>query len=342
MGDYYEQRAGDAGLLISEATPVSEEGGGWRNAPHMRDAATHVPAWKKIVDRVHAKGGVMYLQLWHIGRQSHSSYHPTTGRIVSASALPHSGEQKATTGMAPPEVPHSLTTEEVQATIQDFIHSAKLAKEAGFDGVALHSANGYLLDCFFQSSTNQRTDQYGGSIENRCRMVQEIVAGIIESGAFPANRIGFRLSPNGVFGDMGSEDNFETFLGIAKIMNQYGMAFLDVMDGLGFGFHNKCKKVTCMDLRKVWDGPIICNVSLTKEIAEGMIRSGAADMASFGRLYISNPDLAARFANNWPVEPEAAYEHWWQPHTNEKGYTDWPTYQPKETEKIEEKKEVEQ
>jgi N-ethylmaleimide reductase len=234
MAEYYEQRASGAGIIITEATSVSEEGGGWRNAPHMRDA-THVEAWKKIVDRVHAKGSIIYLQLWHIGRQSHSSFHPSTGRIVSASPIPHSGQQKATTGMADPEIPHELTTEEVQATIRDFVNTAKLAKEAGFDGVALHSANGYLLDCFFQSSTNQRTDQYGGSIENRCRMVKEIVQGIIDIGAYPANRIAFRLSPNGVFGDMGSEDNFETFIGIAKIMNEFGMAFLDVMVSTVFG-----------------------------------------------------------------------------------------------------------
>lgn len=324
MAEYYEQRAG-AGIIMTEATPVSEEAGGWRNAPHM-STAEHAAAWKKIVDRVHAKDGIIYLQLWHIGRQSHSSFHPATNRIVSASPIPIVAQTKATFGMADAEVPHELTKEEIQQVIADFVNAAELAKEAGFDGVCLHSANGYLIDCFFQSCSNQRTDEYGGNPENRCRFVKEIIEGIIASGAFPANRIGFRISPNGTFGEMGSDDNDVTFLTIAKIMNQFGLAFLDVMDGLGFGYHNKCPALTCMDLKKVWDGPLICNVGLTRDAAEGMIRSGAADLCSFGRLYISNPDLVDRFANNWPVEPEAPYETWWQPGTNEKGYTDWPTY----------------
>lgn len=146
MGEYYEQRA-EAGIIMTEATSVSEDGSGWRNAPHIR-TPEHAAAWKSIVDRVHAKDGIIYLQLWHIGRQSHSSFHPTTNRIVSASALPmEGGETKATFGMAPAEVPHELTVEEIKETIADFVNGAKLAKEAGFDGVALHSANGYLLVC---------------------------------------------------------------------------------------------------------------------------------------------------------------------------------------------------
>lgn len=231
------------------------------------------------------------MQLWHIGRQAHSSQHPNTKRIVAPSSIPISGGKVKNIDRqdVEPEVPHALTKEEIKATVQDYVNAAKHAAEAGFDGVELHSANGYLIDEFLQSSTNQRTDEYGGSPENRMRFLREIVEAIIASQAFPANRIGFRLSPNGVFGGMGSSDNYETFVHVAKRMNEYGLAYLHLLDGLGFGYHGLDKVVTCMDIKRVFDGPIIANVSLTRDVAEGLIRSGAADAVAFGRLYISNP-----------------------------------------------------
>lgn len=324
QAEYYEQRA-SAGLVITEATAVSEEGYGWRNAPQIC-TAEQVEGWKKVVDRVHAKGGKIFLQLWHLGRQAHSTFHPTTNRTVSASNIRMTGKVK-TLNMddTEPEVPHALTTEEIKMTILDFVEAAKRCKEAGFDGVEVHGANGYLVDQFLQSCSNVRTDEYGGSMENRIRFLKEIVEGIIASGAYPANRIGFRISPNGGFGGMGSEDNVEMFSYVAKEMNKYNLAYMHVMDGLGFGYHGKAKPVTCAQLRKYYDGIIMCNVGLTKEVAEGMIRSGAADMACFGRLYMSNPDLPERFANNWPLAESAAYDTWWG-HTGAKGYTDFPTY----------------
>merc|ERR1712176_56299 len=191
--------------------------------------------------------------------------------------------------------------------IQDYVKAAKLAQEAGFDGIEVHSANGYLIDQFLQSCSNNRTDQYGGSMENRIRFLQEVVEAIIESVAFPANRIGFRLSPNGVFGAMGSKDNYEMFTYVAQTMSKYGLAYLHAMDGKGFGWHDLCQEVKVFDLKKNFNGPVICNVGLTKDTAEGMIRSGGADLACFGRLYMSNPDLPARIANNWPLAKEAEY-----------------------------------
>jgi 2,4-dienoyl-CoA reductase-like NADH-dependent reductase (Old Yellow Enzyme family) len=286
----------------------------------------HVAGWKNVVERVHAKGGKMFLQLWHQGRQAHSSFHPTTKRTVSASNIPMTGKVKTVDmGDTEPEIPHALTLEEVKATIQDYVAAAKRADEAGFDGVEVHAANGYLVDQFIQSCSNIRTDEYGGSKEGRVKFLKDIVEALIASG-YPASKIGFRLSPNGAFGGMGSEDNVEMFPYVAKEMNQYNLAYMHVMDGLGFGYHGKCKVVTCADLRKHFDGIIICNVGLTKGIAEGMIRSGAADMACFGRLYISNPDLPERFANDWPIAEPAPYDTWWGP-TGAKGYTDFPTYQ---------------
>jgi len=326
MAEHYAQRA-SGGLLVTEATAVSELGAGWRNAPHIR-TADQVEGWKKVTSAVHAKGGVIYLQLWHMGRAAHSSHHPSTNDTVSASAIAAVGQTHAVTGeYVDYEVPRALTAEEVQETTQDFVKAARLAKEADFDGVELHSANGYLFDQFLQSSSNQREDQYGGSPENRLRFLKETVEALIEDGAFPANRIGFRISPNGNYGSMGSADNDTMFPYVCEELDKYGLAYVHVMDGLGFGFHSLCKVVTVADIRKVWSGPIITNIGLNKESAEGVIRSGAADLAAFGRLYISNPDLVERFANNWPVEPEAAYEHWWYP-TGEKGYTDFPFYTP--------------
>lgn len=334
QGLYYEQRA-SGGLILTEATGISEEGYGWRNAAAIY-SDEHVEGWRKVTDRVHAKDGKIFCQLWHMGRQAHSSYNPTTKRTVSASTEKMVGNVKTINGEdVEGEVPHALTIEEIKTTIADFVNGAVKAKAAGFDGVEIHGANGYLIDQFLQSKTNKRTDEYGGSKENRIRILKEVVDGIIASGAFPANRIGFRISPNGAFGDMGSEDNFEMFTFVAKEMNPYGLAYLHIMDGLGFGYHGKDKVVTCADIRKNFDGVIMANVGLTKEIAEGLIRSGACDLACFGRLYISNPDLPERFANDWPLAESAPYESWWG-FTAEKGYTDWPVYVPtKEDEKKE-------
>eukprot|EP00466_Bigelowiella_natans_P017432 jgi/Bigna1/92568/estExt_fgenesh1_pm.C_330004 len=330
MVEYYEQRA-SGGLLITEATAISELGSGWLNAPHIR-TKEEVAGWKKVVDHVHKRKGRIFLQLWHMGRQGHSSFHPSTNDIVSASAIKiKGGHARNIKGENVEwETPRALSIDDIKATVQDYKKAAELCKEAGFDGVEIHAANGYLIDQFLQSSTNKRADEYGGSQEKRIRFLKEIFEAI--SKVYPAGRIGFRLSPNGNYGDMGSEDNDKMFRFIAQEMDKYKPAYMHIMDGLGFGFHGKCSVVTCADLKKYFSGPIICNVGLTKGVAEGMIRSGAADLACFGRLYISNPDLAERFANDWPLEKEAPYETWWQA-TGAKGYTDWPTYSPKKEEK---------
>lgn len=259
-------------------------------------------------------------------RQSHSSYHPSTNDIVAPSAIKMNGQGKNNKNEpVEPETPRAMTVEDIKSTIQDYVNGARLAKEAGFDGVEIHSANGYLIDLFLQSSTNKRADEYGGSMENRVRFLKEIVEAMIEEGSFPANRIAFRLSPNGAYGDMGSDDNDVMFPFVAKTMSQYGLAFCHVMDGLGFGYHEKCKVVTVFDMKKEFNGPVIANVGLTKETGEGMIRSGAADMVAYGRPYISNPDLPERFKNNWPLNADPEYETWWRP-TGAVGYTDFPFY----------------
>lgn len=225
-----------------------------------------------------------------------------------------------------------MTIENIKDTIQDYVKAAQLAKKAGFDGVEVHSANGYLLDQFLQSCSNKRTDEYGGSIENRSRFLMEVIEALIADGAYPANRIGVRISPNGAFGGMGSEDNYEVFPAVAAKLNKVGLAYLHVMDGLGFGFHDKCKIVTTHDIRKNFDGPVIANVGLNKDMAEGMIRSGTVDLCCFGRPFISNPDLVERYKNDWPLNPDAEFPTWWGLGMGAKGYTDFPFYEEKKEE----------
>jgi N-ethylmaleimide reductase len=329
MAEYYSQRA-SAGLIISEATAISEEGYGWFGSPGIY-TKEHAEGWKLSTDAVHAKGGVIFAQLWHMGRQAHSSFN-SRGRTVSASAIKIPGGGKIRDVNQKDslyEVPHALTVEEIKATINDYRNSALVAKEAGFDGVELHGANGYLIDQFLQSVSNQRTDAYGGSIENRIRFLLEVVESVTQ--VFSPDRVGVRLGPNGVYGGMGGEDNHELFIEVAKKLNSYGLAYLHVMDGLGFGFHNKCAPVTLYDMKKHFNGPIIGNVGFTKETAEGAIRSGACDFVAFGRPYISNPDLVERFKNNWPLEPTAPMNVWYgrdsDPENCLEGYT---TYKPYE------------
>jgi len=329
MVEYYTQRA-SAGLVITEATAISEEAFGWANAP-MISTPEHAAAWKKVTDAVHAKGGKIFLQLWHLGRQSHSSFHPSTNDTVSASAI------KITSGHAKNsknenvehETPRALTIPQIATTVQDYVKATRLSKEAGFDGVEVHGANGYLVDQFLQTRTNVRTDKYGGSMENRYRFLKEIIEAILADGAFPADRVGVRLSPNGNFGDMGSEDNDVLFPYVAKQLSSFGLAYLHVMDGTGFGFHNKCQLVTAMDMKQAFQGNIMTNIGLDKASAQGMLRSGSTDLVAFGRLYISNPDLVERFQNNWPLNPDAPYEHWWTNSLGATGYTDYPFYDEK-------------
>jgi N-ethylmaleimide reductase len=196
-----------------------------------------------------------------------------------------------------------------------------------FDGVEVHGANGYLIDTFIQTISNQRTDNYGGSFENRYRFLDEVITKLKE--VYPSNRIGVRLSPNGAFGGMGSEDNDKIFPYIASRLSEHKMAYLHLMDGLGFGFHGKCPAISLFPIKKNFGGLMIGNIDFNKDTAEGALRTGAADMISFGRPYISNPDLAERFLNGYPLAEDAPHSVWYggiDPVTYHIGYTDFPAY----------------
>ena len=318
MGEYYTQRA-SAGLIIAEATTISEQGFGWVDSPGIYNDA-QVAGWRKIVEALHAQGTPIFLQLWHCGRASHSSFHG--GRpAVSASPIKINGDYLHTPiGKQPYETPRALETAEVAAVVGDYRRAAARAKAAGFDGVEIHSANGYLIDQFLQSKTNQRTDLYGGSVENRYRFLKEIVTAILQE--WPAARVGVRLSPNGNFNDMGAPDFRETFTHVARQLNSFGLAYLHVVDGLAFGFHQLGEPMTLPEFRAVFDGPLMGNCGYTQETAEAAIAAGHADLIAFGRPYLSNPDLVERFANHWALNPPADMAVWSAP--DAQGYTDFP------------------
>lgn len=326
MREYYEIRA-SAGLIIAEATAISEQGYGFFAAPGIY-TKEHAEGWKNVVDAVHRKNGRIFLQLWHTGRKSHSSFHPHTPIVApSPIAIPDGFVYDANRNKVDHEVPHELTKEEIALVIQDYRRAASLAHEAGFDGVEVHAANGYLIDEFLQSCSNHRTDEYGGSYENRFRFLQEVIEAVKE--VYPPSRIGVRVSPNGVFSGMGSEDNHLMYPYVAARLSEYGLAYLHLMDGLWRGGNTKCPRVTLFDLKRHFNGPLIGNIDYTQETGDGAIRTGAVDAIAFGTLFLSNPDLADRFANKWPLNPPPPLEEYYgltgDPKENLKGYL---TYRP--------------
>ncbi len=321
MAEYYTQRTG-SGLIITEGTFISNQADGWVNAPGIYTEA-QTEGWKKVVESVSAKNTPIFMQLWHCGRASHSSFHD--GKLaVAPSAIAIDEEYIHTpNGKQPHETPRALETDEIPQIVADYKKAAENAKKAGFDGVEIHSANGYLLDSFLQSKTNKRKDKYGGSLENRYRFLQEVVEAVIS--VFPSNRVGVRISPNGSYNDMGSPDYRETFLYVAEKLDSFELAYLHILDGLAFGFHELGDPMTLTEFRQVFKGPIVGNCGYTQETAEAAIENGDADLIAFGRPYISNPDLVDRFANNWPLNPDASVKVWYSP--GQEGYTDFPTYQ---------------
>ena len=322
MAEYYTQRA-NAGLIITEGTAPSAQGNGWVEAPGIYNEA-QTEGWKQVAQAVREQGTPIFVQLWHTGRASHSSFQEDGQLPVAPSAIKIEGAESHTAdGKKPYEVPRALETEEIPGVVEDYKKAAENAKAAGFDGVEIHAANGYLINEFLDSKTNQRSDRYGGSLENRYRFLKEIIEAV--QTVLPASRIGVRISPNGSFNDMGAPDFRETFTYVAKQLNSYGLAYLHVMDGLAFGFHELGEPMKLAEFRAVFNGTIIGNCGYDREQAEGAIASGDADLIAFGRPYIGTPDLVARFENNWELNPDAPMETWYTP--GPEGYTDYPTYE---------------
>jgi N-ethylmaleimide reductase len=322
MAEYYAQRSA-AGLLITEATTISEQANGWDQSPGIyTDAMTD--GWKFTTAAVHETGGVIFLQLWHTGRASHSRFHGGSPAVAPSAIKINEPYTHTPDGKQPHEVPRALETSEIPQIVEDYRRATERAKQAGFDGVEIHAANGYLIDNFLQSKTNHRTDEYGGSIENRSRFLEQVVEAT--TSVWP-QRVGVHLAPNGSFNDMGSPDFREQFTYAAAQLDRFGLAYLHLVDGLAFGFHKLGEPMTLADFRSVFHGPLIGNCGYTKETAEQAIASGDTDLISFGRPYISNPDLVERFKHDWPLAETAPMADWYSP-TGAKGYTDFPAYAP--------------
>lgn len=336
MAEYYTQRA-SCGLLITEGTHTSAGARGWFRAPEIF-LPEHAAAWRLVTDRVHLAGGNIFCQLWHSGRASHSSFRKGLPGFEGDLALPvapsaikrpsHSGKQSYTAveGFVDIETPRALSEEEVDALPEEFRNAAQTAKEAGFDGVELHSANGYLMDEFLQSVSNKREDKYGGSLENRFRVVERSLKAICT--VFEPDCVGIRLSPNGVFNGMGSDDFRESFLYYAEQLGKMNLAYLHIMIGVGFGFHEKGEAMVMSEFRKVYPGTLIANVGYDAESAEKEISDGHADFVSFARPLINNPDFVERVTDGAKLAPAADHTTFYSSVENvltTEGYTDYKT-----------------
>lgn len=322
MVEYYTQRASESGLIIAEATPVSRQGYGYNKAPGIY-ADEQIGGWRRVTEAVHAKGGRIFLQLWHVGRQSHPDLQPGGGDPVAPSALQAEGHAYGDNGPLPFTMPRELRTDEIPAIVETFRLGAKRAQAAGFDGVEIHGANGYLPDQFLQDGTNKRTDEYGGPIENRARFMIEVVEAAIS--VFGADRVGLRLAPSGTYGDMHDSDPEGTFGYVARRMDELGLAYLHIIEPRikGIDEIRVEEPIAAKHMRRHFAGPIIAAGGFDKDSAEAIVNSGNADLVAFGRFFISNPDLPERLRAGAPLE---AYDRETFYGGDGRGYTDYPVY----------------
>jgi N-ethylmaleimide reductase len=331
--EYYAQRATPGGLIIAEASPVMVTGRGNPGTPGIY-SDDQIEGWRRVVDAVHAKGGLIFLQIWHVGRVSHSSFQPGGGLPVAPSAVGIVGNgmlaMTADGKMVPYETPRALETSEVREIVAAFRQAAVNAMKAGFDGVEIHGANGYLIEQFLQSHTNLRTDQYGGGIENRARLLLEITQAAI--GVWGADRVGVRLSPYGVANGSGEADPMPLYTHVIKALDPLGLAYLHFIEprssGAGRAEVNHQNVPSAMVLfRPIWSSLLISAGGFTGEAAEAAIAQGHADAIAFGRIFIANPDLPRRLQHGFPLTP---YNRATFYSGEEVGYTDYPTHGERE------------
>lgn len=319
QGLYYEQRA-SAGLLITEGSQVSEKAVGYINTPGIYSEA-QVEGWKTVTKRVHDKGGKIFIQLWHVGRMSHPDFH--NGELpVSASAINPNAQSFTPSGFKDTVTPKEMTLEDIKTTVKDFQIAAANAIKAGFDGVEIHSSNGYLFQQFFNGCSNKRTDEYGGSNENRARFFFEVLDAM--KAVIPQEKIGVRFNPSlhGMFGITIDEDTIPTFEYIIKKLNDYNLAyvhlsepFTDVSE-VPFAVTEIAKH-----FRPLYNGTLMINTAFDKDKGNKVIEAGDADLVAYGKPFISNPDLVERFENNLEL---AAWDQETFYTTGVKGYTDYP------------------
>jgi N-ethylmaleimide reductase len=315
---YYEQRV-SAGLIITEASQVSPQGLGYPATPGIYSSA-QVEGWRSIVDAVHAQGGRIFLQLWHVGRISHPSLQPDGALPVAPSAIAPSGMASTYTGQQPFVTPRALEISEIPGIVEQFRKGAENALAAGFDGVEIHGANGYLLDQFLRDGSNQRTDQYGGAIENRARLHLEVTEAVV--GVWGSDRVGIRLSPSGTFNDMSDSNPQATFGYLIDQLNRFNLAYLHLLEPSEADLRHGGTAVPTQYFRPIYQGTLMVNWDYDQEKGNAAIANGDADLVSYGKLFISNPDLPERFKLNAPLNPP-------DPNTfyggGEAGYIDYPS-----------------
>lgn len=319
MAEYYSQRA-SAGLIISEATQISEQAAGWVETPGIYNQA-QIQGWRSITDAVHQQGGKIVLQLWHTGRASHPDFQPGGGLPISASALKPAGEIYTPGGKKEFVTPRAVDLDEIPGIIQQYGVATRNAQAAGFDGVEVHGANGYLLDQFLRDGSNQRTDAYGGSIANRARLMLEVVAAVVD--AWSADRVGVRLSPMNAFNDMRDSDPVATFTHAATALNEFNLAYLHLLEALpGHPLAVEGEWVG-PSIRQAFQGPLMVNGGYDAVTGDDAIATGAADLVAYGVPFIANPDLPERYRRQAPLnpaDPSTFYTH------GPEGYTDYPAF----------------
>lgn len=328
MREYYEQRASDGGLIITEATNISLTSRGWLGAPGLY-SDQQVEGWKKIVSAVHAKGGHMFAQLWHSGRSSHTSM--TGGAIpVSASVDPTYWENpnhlvSIPGGWVQPSPHRALALHEIPGIVADYREAAKRAMAAGFDGVELHAANGYLVDQFLQDGSNKRTDEYGGSLENRVRLLSEIVHAL--ASVWGADRVAVRIGPYGTWNGMSDSNPDALFAHVATELNHFGLAYLHLIEPRVSGSDDvkSSERLAAERLRPFFKGTMIAAGGFEPVSAEQVVSAGILDAVAFGRHFLSNPDLPQRIAEHLELTP---YDRSTFYTFDEVGYTDYPVYAP--------------
>ena len=328
MLEYYTQRASDGGLIISEATTISITGRGWFGAPGLYSDA-QVEGWKRIVNAVHAKGGFMFSQLWHTGRSSNVE---TTGGStpVTASVNPEywgdtSHLVSAPSGWVQPSPHRALETAEIKAIVEDYRMAAERAKAAGFDGVELHSGNGYLMDQFLQDGSNKRTDEYGGSIENRSRFLLEVVEALVS--VWGREHVAVRIAPSGSWNGMSDSNPQALFAYVAEELNKFGLAYLHIIEPRVKGnivIAEGQAPVAAEKLRKIFKGRIIAAGGFEPDTAEAVIAKGDADAVAFGRHFVTNPDLPKRIKLGAPLNP---YDRNTFYTFDARGYIDYPFHE---------------
>ena len=305
MAEYYSQRAA-AGLIVTEATAISPQGYGWVGSPAIYTDA-HVAGWKGVTDAVHRQGGRIFLQLWHTGRVSHPDFQDGETPIAP-SAIAAAGKTHTPSGVKPYVMPRAMTRRDISNAVREHAQAAERAWKAGFDGVEIHAANGYLIDQFIRDGSNHRTDEYGGSVQNRLRFLLEVTEAVAR--VVPVDRIGVRLSPTNPYNDMLDGNPAATFTQASKALSRFGLAYLHVVESVQ----------VASDMRLHFDGPCILNGGYDAATGAAALGAGEADMIAYGRHFLANPDLVERFRSGAALnQPDTSTFYTDGP----KGYTDY-------------------